>query len=441
MAGDLNVQHEKVLRTMLVLDSLRGEDSTGVATIGKFIGADVRIAKQVGDPFQLFDHKSYDAAFKSTSRVMIGHNRYATVGGVSRQTAHPFENDLLVGAHNGTLKNKWVLDKHQNFKVDSENLYHHISKFGLADALRIIDGAWALTWWDKEEETLNLLRNKERPLFWCVSRDAKDQEDGKVFFWASEAWMLNVALNRHGINHSDIKLLQVDTHFKIPVGNGGTLGKPVVRDAPGLFEKNRFQQNRSPVVVNNVVQLPAKKEGGDPVEAGKKQDSSSLPGSNSASSFDRHYLRAKNVLFELMEGHPDKDGVEFMYLFDPKRPYFEIRLYPESMKDTIWDMTGSDVSADISVWVPGTTPGKGYYKVKANSVRVLATLEEDEKPLETRPGASGKQMNIVEWQRAYPACSWCSSPLEFGVAKFTTASEAFCPDCAKLPDVLEAVKF
>ena len=85
---------EKVLRTLLILDSLRGEDSTGIASIKK-VGGDVIVAKSLGDPYQLFDSKSFDRALKASSKAIIGHNRYATTGAILTKNAHPFDHWLV----------------------------------------------------------------------------------------------------------------------------------------------------------------------------------------------------------------------------------------------------------------------------------------------------------------------------------------------------------
>jgi len=168
VAGEVNITAEKAFRNLLILDSLRGEDSTGIASIKKVDG-NVLVAKALGDPFQLFDTKVFDRAVRGTSKAILGHNRYATTGAVTARNAHPFEFNSLVGVHNGTLTNKWSLEDHKDFSVDSENLYHHIEKKGLRNAMDVANGAWALVWWDKIEETLNFLRNKERPLFFCYN--------------------------------------------------------------------------------------------------------------------------------------------------------------------------------------------------------------------------------------------------------------------------------
>jgi glucosamine 6-phosphate synthetase-like amidotransferase/phosphosugar isomerase protein len=149
MAGGLTANLDKVFKTLLILDSLRGEDSTGALLVSRFDGK-ATVAKQLGDPFCLFNDHKFDTAFRKINRVMLGHNRFATSGGVSKVSAHPFENASLVGVHNGTLINKHKLEDSSDFKVDSENLYHHIDKLGLDSALQVMEGAWALVWWNKK---------------------------------------------------------------------------------------------------------------------------------------------------------------------------------------------------------------------------------------------------------------------------------------------------
>ena len=152
VAGDLTAKEDKILRTLLILDTVRGEDSTGIAAIPKF--GDAVVVKTVGPAFELFNLKKYENTINKQNRVVIGHNRFATQGAVNKANAHPFEFDTLVGVHNGTLRNKSKLKDANTFVVDSENLYHHIEQEGLRDAIDTVDGAYALVWWNKNEETL-----------------------------------------------------------------------------------------------------------------------------------------------------------------------------------------------------------------------------------------------------------------------------------------------
>lgn len=460
-AGDLTVQHEKIMRTLLILDSTRGEDSTGVAVIGKWEG-NVKIAKQVGDPFQLFDHKSYDKAFSGMQRAIIGHNRWATVGQVVRQNAHPFENNSVVGVHNGTLKSKHLLADASQFKVDSENIYHAFDKHGVQDTMNYMNGAWALVWWDKDDQTINFLRNNERPL-WMVRSD-----DGKVLFWASEHWMLDVALSKHGVKFGRITLLQEDVHHSIHVNNKGELDKVHVRNAPSTYVApvhvavtNQFARpnggpdagapttppsgnagSQVPAVVGKpagTVQLNLVK--GEPAAATVKKPEQAV----CVVPCDRSFLSAKNICIETLSSSKDEDGTSYIACFDPHHEYYEIRLYARPA-DPVWDLIGCDIKCDIGVFSPHKhTPGRGYYKVKVDSITIIVPAVADElvdTPILTIKGPTGRDLDEKAFNREYPSCAWCSSPLDFfDRNKFSTGSECFCPSCTTNKDVLEAVSF
>lgn len=438
--GNIQPVDEKIFRTLLVLDTLRGEDSTGMLSVSKYTG-ETRIAKQVGDPFQLFDTKQYENAMRQTHRVLLGHNRYGTSGGINKANAHPFEHDNLIGVHNGTLKNKHNLLDASKFKVDSDNLYHHIEKRGLADALDKADGAWALCWWNREEETFNILRNNERPLWVAMSQNAKGELDNEKLYVASEPWMLRVALSRHNQACGTPEEIDKDLHFKIPVTNGGKIGKPILKAAPGTYKpayQGNFSNGGMNTHGNNVISLN-KKETTNPEV---KKPVSGVNGSYE-SQFDRFYLRAKSRLFELLSVSTDTSGMEYIVLFDAQHQFKEVRLYPRRDDETIWEMIGCEVHADISVWVPSDShPGKGYYKVVVDSVRVIAPTPEENTPEHVVAGPTGRIITQETFKRLYPDCAYCSSPLEFGDRnKFSLSGECFCPSCAVLPDVTDMVKF
>ena len=80
MAGKLTAAQDKVFKKLLIFDVIRGEHSTGVASVP--VNGEVSIAKQVGNPFELFEDKRYDRAINRHNRALIGHNRFATQGAV-----------------------------------------------------------------------------------------------------------------------------------------------------------------------------------------------------------------------------------------------------------------------------------------------------------------------------------------------------------------------
>ncbi len=420
-AGDLNAKHEQAMRTLLILDSLRGEDSTGIVCVPKFNNG-VKVAKQTGDPFQLFDHKTYDKAMLGTQRAIIGHNRYATTGVISRNNAHPFEHETCVGVHNGTLKTKYLLADPGNYQVDSDNIYHHIDKHGLHDALKYMDGAWALVWWDKEVDSINFLRNKERPLMMCWSKDAK------CLFWASESWMLRVALGRHGIEHQEVFEMESDIHYEIMIDRNGIMGKPRMSNAPSTYKPYVAPINLVPnkPATQMTVVPPVKKE--EPAPATPKKPE--MP--------DASYLSTKECCIETISVNIDDHGSNYIACFDPNKEYVEVRLYAKP-RDPIWKLVGCEIVANISGH-GCTGGGRMYYKVSPHDFHIIVPAETEEEPEETVASHTGRLITESEFRKTYSGCDWCSQPLDFGARnRFTTGGQCICEDCVRVPAVLEAV--
>lgn len=417
IAGSINASHERVFKTLLILDSLRGEDSTGIAAVHRVSGQ-VSVAKHLGDPFQLFDSKSFERAMKPLQKVLIGHNRFATTGAINVRNAHPFDFDSLVGVHNGTLKNKWKLDNSNDFSVDSENLYHHLEKNGLKDTIETIEGAWALVWWDKAEETLNFLRNEERPLFFCKS------EDDQTLFWASESWMLYAALSRAGIKFTTPEEFKVDQHYSIHIDINGKMLETHMADTSKFRAK--------PVMPSNIANFKA---------AVEKATSVKKPSGVSENTTGTPYINSKDVLLELLSIHTDKSGNEYLSCFDRKRPYNSIRLYL-NQDATLRNFVGEDIYGDITTCI--TSPSEGtYYKVSPWTAKLAAPeFDVEEPPKKVFPTASGSFVNKKEWEIQYNQCSWCTSNLfAEDDNRFTTQGECLCPACANTPSVASYVTF
>ena len=226
----------KAFTDLLVMSSLRGMHSTGIGVISKetkngkeWINFDIH--KQVGDPFAFLDNKQTDRTLSIPGKkIIFGHTRHATRGTINKVNAHPFETDDVMGAHNGTIMSG-IKDMHK-FGTDSEAIYNSIQEIGAQDTIKDMRGAWALTWYDVRDNTLNFLRNKERPLCFCFN------SGGTTVFWASEAGMLYTALARNNITiHKDgIQQFQEDTHYSVDIANGVT-GEWVKTELKGAPER------------------------------------------------------------------------------------------------------------------------------------------------------------------------------------------------------------
>jgi len=191
--GPMSVQMKEFFQQLLFHDVVRGHHATGVAAIDTN-SRDLTVEKKaVSSPVFLEDKDAMDNLFahKHNFNIYIGHNRWATIGAKDDDlNAHPFIRGNVVGVHNGSLRNQSLLDDHKSYVVDSDNIIAQLNKTGLDDTLSKTDGAFALNWYDKSNNTLNFIRNSERPL-------AIGQLSNGCWVWASEYELLRWLVARH----------------------------------------------------------------------------------------------------------------------------------------------------------------------------------------------------------------------------------------------------
>ena len=218
IAGEITQDLKKTFHQMLVVDQLRGEHSTGVLSVRNHDGH-CKITKVLGGPHNLDDSKSYHDQFTDYNKVMLGHNRYATVGKITTNNAHPFNFEKVVGVHNGSLRNYTRLDGYGKYNVDSEVLYASINDIGLEASLDKITGAYALAYWDKEASEMVFIRNDERSLYMGFT------ENQKSLLWASEDWMITAMAARNGVKMQEVFLLKANTLVTVAVPTMKTVMK------------------------------------------------------------------------------------------------------------------------------------------------------------------------------------------------------------------------
>jgi predicted glutamine amidotransferase len=209
VVGKGSLAADRFFKVLLQLDVVRGEHSTGVLLVSS--GGSESVHKAVGAPSELYDSIKFNKSLSLQNNVMLGHNRYASCGAINKRNAHPFVHGNITGAHNGTITTQHKLLDYVDFKVDSDNILYNISKVGIQATTPLLGGAYALTWWDSDERTINIVRNDERPMYYAYSRDRLN------FFWASEKWMLQVASEKSHIVLGNINKLQVAKHISLNV--------------------------------------------------------------------------------------------------------------------------------------------------------------------------------------------------------------------------------
>lgn len=201
MAGFLEHKHKCAMKDLLFLNSLRGKDSTGLSVISR--DRKVLTRKMTVPGYEFIEYPTVDKAMCHADQLWIGHGRYKTIGEVSKANAHPFEvldengDVYLVGAHNGSLTNKYQLEselKGDKFDTDSETLFNWLVEAkDYKTAIGKLAGAWSLVWWDPTTNSVHFCRNAERPMCYAYTKDHK------VLVWASEAWMIINACRRNGV--------------------------------------------------------------------------------------------------------------------------------------------------------------------------------------------------------------------------------------------------
>lgn len=225
--GTLKVAEEsKIQRAfskLLMFDVVRGRDSTGVARV---LGdGSVEIFKKAVPSYDFLETSFGTAAvsFKEAYiNAMIGHNRAATVGKVNADNAHPFQHQHITLAHNGTLTYRGNLKN--KCSTDSEEICKELAEVeDTVSVLEKLEGAYALTWYNAADDTINFARNDERPL-WIAN-----MVDNEGVIWASEQWMLIGAVSepfKQPLRIADPWKLDTGKWFSIPLAGGKPHVKP-----------------------------------------------------------------------------------------------------------------------------------------------------------------------------------------------------------------------
>ena len=180
---------------MLVVDSLRGSDGTGVW--GTYPSGNVVWTKLGGGPHAMFatdEYLKWESAMQRTLTTAIGHNRFATSGGEASEHAHPFVKDHIIVCHNGVIHNHAEIRPNApKNSVDSECIAHLLAREkDYVKAVESLQGAYAIVWYNALEKKTYFVRNDERPLFYMELKD--------TIVLMSERTALEFIRNRNGIS-------------------------------------------------------------------------------------------------------------------------------------------------------------------------------------------------------------------------------------------------
>lgn len=140
-------------------------------------------------------NKTIIGDFLDDTRFAVAHNRAATLGGVDKESTHPFTCGNVIGVHNGTVRDWKTALPDVKATMDSQAIFEALENTdpepeAVNEVLKKIDsGAYALVWHDMRVNELRMVRNGDRPLFILSTRSA--------MWFGSEIRMLEWALYRN----------------------------------------------------------------------------------------------------------------------------------------------------------------------------------------------------------------------------------------------------
>lgn len=408
--GNMGKPENKAFEELLFVDTLRGADSTGVISVNY---QDKASSFKRAYPAQDFLSMKQAASLIFSGKVLIGHNRWATKGAVNHLNAHPFEHGDVIGVHNGTIRNQSLLTDHKDFPVDSDNVFYSIDKLGIEKTIASLDGAYALVWYDKKEKKVNIIRNKERTLFYTFT------DKSKQLFFASEEWMLYGILGRNGIKHGKILPFQENQlyTFSMPekgAVNGASLRKikeyvrPPVNNNVSRFYPNH-QQNASTSKYKSASEFLGKFQDftvGAVYGSGDFRYMSLIPADNLTVGKDTYLVR----MF---------DHNKFAFLAEAKKKGLKVR-------------------AQLNNYISGLTEVR-YISVVSESLSYVEEAKEEPKtgsPFRYK-GFDGSLLDEKQWLRATSkGCVWCASPPNKDEELvWLSGNEFVCSDCADFDEV------
>ena len=342
---------------MLIADALRGEDSTGMICVGD--DGEFSIIKDKGNPYDFYYAGAFNnPAFNDTiknGQALIGHNRKATVGKVTAETAHPFVVDgKYAMVHNGTLTNHKELG---NTDVDSEALAQVLyaahkegGQEALETALGKVRGAYATVSYNQDDNCIRIIRNAERPM--CLA------ETPTAWYFASESTMLLWILYRNRIAASDITIHEVKAEHEYVID----LDK---KDAPltetALTVKKATPPHTPPTGRGRVMDI-----GGKKTHTEKKD----------LKAFRREWLgkRCPFYVSRISKGKDVAPNSDVMYLIGESDFTINHIISFKGVEGDFFDMSDSDILETI--WEGRISriehmifPNHSYYRISVEAIR------------------------------------------------------------------------
>lgn len=392
---------------MLVVDSLRGAHSTGAFLVPRDKEVnETDIVKVVGNPYELLGYSntySFLTKMHTKGGVVVGHNRYATRGAVNAKNAHPFDEEHITLVHNGTLTNFDELKKkYPDADVDSQLVAQMFAAEGVEETIQQINGAFVFVWFNKDDGTLNFVRNTQRPLSLAL------YQNRNFLVFASEASTLRWHEDRH------------NTKFKS------------MWSLPTLEWHKYHKDDVTPEIikVKDYWSRPVKSYGGYPRNNWEDDDMYAAAPARVQHIQTRGKLNdriklavGERVSFEVSDYKQNSDGGSFtVYGFNNKYPDVIFSAYYKGDTDLLYGDTVMEGDVSYISWINPDATVKPYITNETWHVYVFGKLKEVDKEEEKDEVVEGwlsfrnnEKMQTHRYrqllQQQEHTCTWCRDPI------------------------------
>lgn len=170
-----------IVRLLALLNEARGTDAGGWWNGEKFYKNNTPIREML----------NVDIVRQKQTAFILGHTRAKSTGANTKENAHPFFYDNIVGMHNGIVANFTELKKKygtEKMEVDSEIIFWLLNEKGL-DGLKELEAYWGLAWTDKRTPNKVHLSKHDGSLAYAES-------DGAVYYSSDEDHLKDIGLKK-----------------------------------------------------------------------------------------------------------------------------------------------------------------------------------------------------------------------------------------------------
>lgn len=232
MGRKLDLNAIQKFKDIFLFAQVRGEDGAGMLAVPtKDYVQSVRVQRTVWSSGHLVTTQEFNDCIKGDVSIIVGHARQPTRGGTKIENVHPHRHKNILLVHNGTMT--YIGDNTIPVGAsDSKLVTQCIAEKGPQGFVDTSYGAYCLVWIDLEAQTLNFLRNSDRPLWLVEENHSMLINSGvKNVYWASEQWMLSTGLGRYASylkGRHKYFALPVDEHWSYPLKVDGDIASPTI---------------------------------------------------------------------------------------------------------------------------------------------------------------------------------------------------------------------